>query len=279
MSYNGGNRGDIGRGPVGSGGEIRESLHGPSAGKAISAGFAAIHSQPPLLIFYLFFSSLLLMFFSLADEVFPGAIYVVAVIIAGLILIFLKSGVMGSIELILLKEGWIPAAVLECGKLYFTRFFITGVIFLIANCILSIPLSILSLCLGLSLKSVLSTFSLMNLFLLIILIQGVINLVLTFFVSYILASIIIENLTVISAIRSGFQIVMYNKRSVLGIWLILCCVPALLIVCVKKYLIPSPLPADLINSVITSYLDLILMATSLYFVLQVKRRHSETATR
>ena len=122
-------------------------LKGPPAGKAIAGGFAAIHSQPSMIFYYLVFTGFITSIFSLLEKIPDGAgfLFVVGlflVLVTGIASLLLNAGFMGSIELILLGKGWIVSAVLECGKLYFARFFVIIVLFLSRVSFLHYPLTL-----------------------------------------------------------------------------------------------------------------------------------------
>lgn len=264
MSYNGGNRGDIAR-----------VLDGPPARKAISAGFSAIHSQPSIIIFYLIFTCVLSL--SYLYRVVKGDSLLVilaglgAVLCNALLSVFLHAGFMGSIELILLRKGWRLAAVLECGKLYFSRF-LAITLMLIGICILFfIPLVIA----GSFGKTI---FDAEGMKILHLFGTGIIVSASMLFLNFAYSSAVIDNLRSTSAMGRGFRMVLANKRESCLIFLMLC-VPIFVISKILFFIFAASWIGLIVQSVVSGYINLILMASIMYFVLQVKRRHSETATR
>jgi len=258
-------------------------LKGPPAGKAIAAGFAAIHSQPPLILYYLVFTCLITSIFSLLEKIPDGAgfLFVVGlflVLVTGIASLLLSAGFMGSIELILLGKGWIVSAVLECGKLYFARFFVIIVLLFIAGIVFALPFNVMASFLGDVLNNTLSENGSHILIWLNYLVSGIVKSALMLLTTFAFSCVIIDNLKSIDSIWRGFRIILANKLDSMYLWIMLC-VPIFLVGRMTGYFFPLSWFFNLIISLIRGYLYLALMASIMYFVLQVKRRHSETATR
>lgn len=268
MSYNGGKRGDIGRGAVGAGGEIRQSVHGPSAGKAIAAGFALIYSLPSLAIFYLIF---MLFFSMLTYQAYyhPGYFYLKIIaksasLILMLIGLFVTAGIMHCIKLIFRGSEWSSTSFFYGGKRYFKRFLLTTLIYAIIAGVISLILFLLIFLLfrsDLNQEGIKSVFSMQ-----IFIVSSVLSLYMTFSCSYIL----VEDLRSRAAISNSIRLIADNKRIAFHIWFIIC-LPMQAISWAATYYFPASCPVFLIKSAIFAYLNLILMATVLYFVLELKK--------
>ena len=272
MSYNGGDRGDIARGAIGAGGETRQSLHGPSAGKAIAGGFAAIHSQPSIIIFFLIFTCVLSLSYLSSRVVTGGSLIIILTALGAglcnvLVSIFLQAGFMGSIELILLQKGWRLAAVLECGKLYFSRFLAITLLIIGIFILLWIPFVIA----GSFLKTIFDEEGMKTLYFLGTSIIGLTTMLL---LNFAYSSAVIDNLRSTSAINRGFRIALANKQESFLILLMLC-VPILVISKTLFYFFGASWIGLIVQRAVSGYILLILMATGLYFVLEIRNKEKE----
>ena len=239
-------------------------LEGPSIRDTVMHGLVEVNSHPLLLLFWLVTSTAIVLFNRMTLDIYIKA---PLFLVSGILALFLMSGVMGSMELIIREKGWILAAVWYCAKLYFPRFILLGIILVITFFILYIPAYvILEYYLGPPYFPEKDT-----LYILFAAATVIGLLMAAFYMTFASSSIVIGNLLPLEAIERSFKIVMANRMKVLYLWLVF--VGSLAAVeLVFNILLGVEWRGKLVQNAILSYLMIIMLMSVMYFNFAVTSR-------
>ena len=238
-------------------------LEGPSIWETVINAFLAINSHPILLLIWLVASSAIVLFNRMA---LPLELKVPMYAGSGLLALFLPSGVMGSMELIIRREGWMIAAIWECAKLYFSRFILLALVLVAVFLVIYIPLSAIVEFLG---PPYFPEKDLIYPLFAAATIVGL--LLLAFFMTFAGSSIIVENLLPLEAIERSFWILMANRRKELILWFAFVGTAAAVELTFDMVLQPD-WKGKVLQNAILSYIFLLMLMSVMYFNYAVKLR-------
>ncbi len=240
----------------------------PGIGETILAAGSLVHGRPALLASWLVLAlagGLVLHFSASPSPVLSWGLLVY--LPYGLAAIFVSAGYMGSLHLILKLGGWSPVAVIECGRHYFLRFLLLGLIGGLVTVLPSIVLGIFAAVVAPHLPPIL-----IGLLPVAIVVVFLAQLAFHFFLAFDTAGVVVEETNVFGAIAYSFRVVQANLLPTLVFLLVFTGVPALFAFLIgKMYGSGLELPRILFTTLITAYGQLLLMAALVYFAVEIRR--------
>jgi len=241
----------------------------PGIGETIFAAGSLVHGHPALLASWLILGlagGIILHLISSPEPVLSWGL--LAFIPYGLAAIFISAGYMGSLHLILKLGGWSPVAVIECGRHYFLRFFLLGLIQGSITIVIPVLIGFLALLAAGQFHRIFFILPLLPL------LPGLV--VLNFFLTFARAGVVVKEKGVFKAIAYSFRVVWSNFLPTLVFLLVFFGVPFLFSFLVGKlYGAGLELLRKFFTTLLTAYGHLLLMAALVYFAAEIDRSPEE----
>lgn len=241
----------------------------PGIGETVFAALGMIHST-----FALPFSWLVLALAGGAWTYYISALapsFVLQIpgyLLYGLAAVFVGAGYMGSLHLLLTLRGWSLVSVIECGRRYFGRFLLLGLIQFVL-------LMLIPLLAGVLVAIAVGVVHPLFVILMIPLFIGM--LVLGIFLVFARPGVVVKEKGVLDAISFSFRVVRRNFLPAVTFVLIFSVPPYLLAYLIKKlYGGALEFPRILLSTLITAYGNLLLMAALVYFTVEIGKPPEQT---